>query len=253
MKKTVIFSSTLGLLVLINLSLWAWLNQPHSAQPWNGVITGVSFNPMRLEHNPAENKFPSRQQIEQDLALLQNKVHAIRTYSVSNGLDVIPELANHYNLNVSLGAWIGRDTDANQREIDRLIALSRQNHSNIVRTLVGNEALLREDVSVEELIEYIRQVKQHTWRPVSTSETWDTWLKYPELAQEVDFIAAHILPYWEGIAIDDALDYVFQRYYLLQRTFPDKPPPMSPYLSPVKFNFRRQKWHHLAKNLKYNP
>jgi len=59
MKQTVIFSSTLGLLVLINLSLWAWLNQPHSAQPWNGVITGVSFNPMRLEHNPSENKFPS--------------------------------------------------------------------------------------------------------------------------------------------------------------------------------------------------
>ncbi len=223
MKKTILFSSLLGLLALTNLAFWAWLNQPHFAQPWNGVITGVSFNPMRLDHDPAANSFPSPQEIEQDLALLQDKVHAVRTYSVGNGFDVIPELAKRYGLNVSLGAWIGKDNDANQREIESLIALSRQNHNNIVRTLVGNEALLREDVSVDELIGFIRQVKQRTWRPVSTSETWDTWLKYPELAAEVDFIAAHILPYWEGIAVDDALDYVFQRYYQLQQAFPDKP------------------------------
>ncbi len=223
MKNSVLFSSILILLALANLGFWTWLNQPHSAQPWNGVITGVSFNPMRLDHDPAKNRFPGSQEIEQDLALLQNKVYAVRTYSVSNGFDVIPALAKRYDLNVSVGAWIGEDAEANQREIDKLIALSRQNHDNIVRTLVGNEALLREDVSVEELTGFIRQVKQQTWRPVSTSETWDTWLKYPELAAEVDFIAAHILPYWEGVSIDDALDYVFQRYYQLQRAFPGKP------------------------------
>ncbi len=178
---------------------------------------------MRQHHDPAQNLFPSQEEIEQDLALLQNKVHAVRTYSVSNGFDVIPELAGQYGLNVSLGAWIGENALANQQEIDKLIALSRANHANIVRTLVGNEALLRKDVSVEQLIAYIRQVKRQTWRPVSTSETWDTWLKYPELADEVDFIAAHILPYWEGVSADQALDYVFQRYYQLQQAFPDKP------------------------------
>ncbi|WP_198246609.1 glycosyl hydrolase family 17 protein [methane-oxidizing endosymbiont of Gigantopelta aegis] len=223
MRNSILFSSILALLMLSNFAFWSWLNKPHSAQPWNGVITGLSFNPMRLEHDPSKNSFPSSQEIEQDLALLQNKVHAVRTYSVSNGFEVIPELAKRYDLNVSLGAWIGKDAEANQQEVDRLISLSRQNHNNIVRTLVGNEALLRKDVSLEELIGFIRQVKQHTWRPVSTSETWDTWLKYPELAEEVDFIAAHILPYWEGISVDNALDYVFQRYYQLQRTFPDKP------------------------------
>ena len=31
-----------------------------------------------------------------------------------------------------------------------------------------------------------------------------------------------------------------------------KLPPMSTYLSPVKFYFRRQKWPYIAKNLKYN-
>lgn len=215
MKQTVLFP--------VFLAFWAWLNQPHSAQAWNGVITGVSFNPMRQHHDPAQNLFPSQEEIEQDLALLQNKVHAVRTYSVSNGFDVIPELAGQYGLNVSLGAWIGENALANQQEIDKLIALSRANHANIVRTLVGNEALLRKDVSVEQLIAYIRQVKRQTWRPVSTSETWDTWLKYPELADEVDFIAAHILPYWEGVSADQALDYVFQRYYQLQQAFPDKP------------------------------
>jgi len=73
------------------------------------------------------------------------------------------------------------------------------------------------------LINYIREVKRRTWRPVSTSETWDRWLANPELANEVDYIGAHILPYWEGISVNDAVDYVFDRYHDLQVAFPNKP------------------------------
>ncbi len=183
---------------------------------------GLSFNPMRRHHDPSKQLFPDSQEIDQDLALLKDKVHAVRTYSVNNGLEAIPELAAKYRLNVTIGAWIGTNAENNQQEVDHLITLSRQDHPNIVRTLVGNEALLRQDITVKDLIHFIRQVKNKTWRPVSTSETWNIWLKYPELADEVDFIAAHILPYWEGIPIESAVDYVFQRYYQLQKAFPNK-------------------------------
>ena len=222
MKKTIVFFVTLILLVLANLAFWAYLNQPQNAREWDGTMMGLSFNPMRRHHDPFKKHYPNQWEIEEDIALLENKAHAIRTYSVNNGFDKIPELAQKHNINVTLGAWIDKDAASNQQEVDRLIALSRQNHPNIIRTIVGNEALLRKDVSVSELIYLIRQVKSQTWRPVSTSETWDIWLKYPELANEVDFIAAHILPYWEGVPANEAVEYVFQRYYDLQKAFPDK-------------------------------
>ena len=223
MKKLLLSITTLVLLVVINMFFWSFVNQPQSGQSWDGTMMGVSFNPLRASHDPEKGLYPSREEISQDLELVAGKVHAIRTYSVRNGMEDIPELAANYGLNAAIGAWISADKEANQEEIDNLIAISRQDYPNIVRTLVGNEAIMRKDVTVEELIEYIRAVKMHTWRPVSTAETWDIWLKHPELADEVDFIAVHILPYWEGISAEQAIEYVFDRYHALQAAFPNKP------------------------------
>ena len=222
MKKLALSLTTLVFLAVVNISFWALLNQPKSNQSWSGTMMGVAFNPMREHHDPEKKIYPSTEEIDADLALLSDKVHAVRTYTVSEGLDRVPQLAAKHGLNVTLGAWISDDLKANQQEIDKLIALSRQDHPNIIRTLVGNEVLLRKEATVAELIAYIKQVKKHTWRPVSTSETWDIWLKHPELAKEVDFIAAHILPFWEGIPTAQAIDYVFDRYNKLVKAFPDK-------------------------------
>ena len=49
----------------------------------------------------------------------------------------------------------------------------------------------------------IQRVKRATTVPVSTGEIWNVWLEHPELVSAVDYIAAHVLPYWEGIS-DDA-------------------------------------------------
>ena len=89
--------------------------------------------------------------------------------------------------------------------------------------MVGNEVILRNDIPKAALIEYIREVKKRSWRPVSTSETWDVWLKNPDLVAEVDFIAVHLLPYWEGIAADEAVDYAFDRFHEVQQAYPNKP------------------------------
>ncbi|CCE21889.1 Glycosyl transferase family 2 (fragment) [Methylotuvimicrobium alcaliphilum 20Z] len=138
-------------------------------------------------------------------------------------MEFVPELAEKYDLNVTMGAWIDADLDKNRREIESLIELSNQNSPTIVRLLVGNEVLLRKDIIPDQLIDYIREVKTRTWRPVSTSETWDMWLAHPELAEEVDFIALHILPYWEGLSIDAAVNYVFYRFNAMREAFPNKP------------------------------
>lgn len=199
---------------------------------------GVTFDPRHKEFNLENNNFPTVEQIDSDLALLEGKVHAIRTYTVSHNMDKVPELAQNHKLNVALGAWIGKEEEGddpekqelrneqhkkNLDEIETLIQISRQNNPKIVRLIVGNEVMLRGDVSEEKLIEYLREVRKRTWRPVSTSETWDRWMAHEKLVAEVDYIAAHILPYWEGVDVDEAVDYIFDRYHALQEKYPNKP------------------------------
>ena len=218
-----LFRSALALLVFINFSIWSYVNNPLQLQPWTKTTMGVTFDPMRKYDTQTSDTFPSEADIDHDLSLLANKVHAVRTYSVLKGLDKIPELAAKYNLNTTVGAWIDGNLEKNRQEVETLINVSRQNNPKIIRIMVGNEVLLRAEITAEQLIEYIREVKKNTWRPVSTSETWDVWLKHPELVAEVDFIAVHILPYWEGIAAEDAVDYVFDRYHAVQQAYPNKP------------------------------
>ncbi|MDI1292075.1 MAG: glycosyltransferase [Methylobacter sp.] len=223
MKTKIVTVIALALLVFINFSIWSYVNNPLQLQPWTKTTMGVTFDPMRKQDTQTSNTYPSEADIDRDLSLLANKVHAVRTYSVLKGLDKIPELAAKHNLNTTVGAWIDGNLEKNRQEIETLINVSRQNNPNIVRIMVGNEVLLRADMTSEQLIEYIREVKKNTWRPVSTSETWDVWLKHPELVAEVDFIGVHILPYWEGIAAEDAVDYVFDRYHAVQQAYPNKP------------------------------
>lgn len=223
MKTKIVSVIALALLVFINFSIWSYVNNPLQLQAWTKTTMGVTFDPMRKQDTQTSNTFPSEADIDSDLSLLANKVHAVRTYSVLKGLDKIPELAAKYNLNTTVGAWIDSNLEKNRQEIDTLINVSRQNNPKIVRIMVGNEVLLRADMTAEKLIEYIREVKANTVRPVSTSETWDIWLKHPEIVAEVDFIAVHILPYWEGIAAEDAVDYVFDRYHAVQQAYPNKP------------------------------
>lgn len=223
MKTKIVTVIALALIVFINFSIWSYVNNPLQLQPWTKTTMGVTYDPHRKQDTQTSDSFPSEADIDHDLSLLANKVHAVRTYSVLKGLDKIPELAAKHNLNTTVGAWIDGNLEKNRQEIETLINVSKQDNPNIVRVMVGNEVLLRAEIPPEQLVEYIREVKKNTWRPVSTSETWAEWMKHPELVNEVDFIAVHILPYWEGIAAEDAVDYVFDRYHAVQKAYPNKP------------------------------
>ncbi len=222
MKAKIATFISLVFLVAVNLGIWSYVNNPLQLPSWNKTMMGLTFSPMRRDSNPRKGIYPTKEQISEDVALLVGKAHSIRTYTSLEGMEVVPELAAKYGEHLAMGAWIDDDLEKNRREIESLINLSNQYPKAIVRTIVGNESLLRGNVEVPQLIEYIREVKKRTWKPVSTSETWDQWKLHPELANEVDFIAVHILPYWEGIALENAVDYVFERYRDLQQTFPGK-------------------------------
>jgi len=215
---------TLLIVLIGNMALWWYLNRPFLGYDYTGMIEGVSFNPFRENQNPDKGINPSLEQIEKDLQILAGKVKKVRTYRVSYGFSEIPKLAKKYGIKVDVGVWINADPEQNQREIDQLFEIYKDWPStlNISSILVGNEVLVRKELPIEDLIQQIRKVRQSTFIPVSTAETWDNWMAHPELADEVDFIAVHILPYWEGIPIENAVGHIQSRYELLKNKFKGK-------------------------------
>jgi exo-beta-1,3-glucanase (GH17 family)/cellulose synthase/poly-beta-1,6-N-acetylglucosamine synthase-like glycosyltransferase len=208
--------------VAVATGLWAAINRPVDGENWLGPINGVSFSPYQQGDSAITAEEPTEAEIAADIALLSGKVRRLRTYASTGILGEVPRIAEEYGLKVTAGAWIDKDLQRNQDEVARLIRISLMD-GNVDRLIVGNEALLRGDVTVDELTGYIRKVKTLVHDPVSTSEPWHVWLAHPELAREVDFIGVHILPFWEGISSQDSVAFILARYRELQAAFPGKP------------------------------
>jgi len=210
-------------IAVIATSFWALLNRPEVEPPWPDRIQGFSFSPMRAWNDPINKNLPTEEEIDADLQLLSNRTNAVRTYSVEGVQARIPALAEKHGLNVSLGIWIDRNEEENERQIETAIRVAREQYRNVIRVIVGNEVVLRGDLTVKELALYLDRVREALDVPVSTAEPWHVWIKNPELANHVDFITTHMLPYWEGIHLDRAVDYVIDHVTLLENTFAGKP------------------------------
>ncbi len=217
----------LNLVVLVALAalltgVWALYNRPVSAPDWPESISGFSFSPFRLDQSPQSGRFPSDEQIRSDLELVSRMTENIRTYSTKGSLSDIPFLAEEYGMRVSLGIWISADEAENEAEIARGIEIANRSRS-VVRVIVGNEALFRREVTKDQLIGYLDRVRAAVKVPVTTAEQWHIYEKYPELAKHVDLIAAHVLPYWEFVPMQDSVQFVLDRARDLRLKFPKKP------------------------------
>ena len=201
---------------------WALINRPVTTPNWPEQISGFSYSPFQQGQYPQKNQFPTDEQMRQDLAIMSKLTDTIRTYSVDGTLGDIPKLAEEFGLRVTLGIWISPDLARNEREIQRAIELANSSRS-VVRVVVGNEALFREEITPEALIALLDRVRAAVKVPVTTSEQWHIWEKNPQLAKHVDLIAAHILPFWEFIPMDKAGQYVLDRARDLKKLFPKKP------------------------------
>ena len=201
---------------------WALINRPVTTPDWPEQISGFSYSPFRLGQNPQKGVYPSDDEMRQDLELMSKQTDSIRTYSVDGSLGDIPKLAEEFGLRVTLGIWISPDAERNEREITRAIELANTSRS-VVRVVVGNEALFREEITVSELSALLDRVRAAVKVPVTTSEQWHIWEKYPELGKHVDLVAAHILPYWEFIPMSESGQFVLDRARELKKMFPKKP------------------------------
>jgi exo-beta-1,3-glucanase (GH17 family) len=190
----------------IIVAVWAWVGAP-AAMPGTGLRGGdklycVSYAPFRRGQSPLE---PSTRiepfQIEEDLAKLSKLTNCVRTYSVGFGLDGVAEIAGRHGLKVMQGLWLSGEPQKSREEVETVVGLANKFPNIIQSVVVGNEVLLRGEMSANDLAATIRAVKARVPVRVTYADVWEFWLRNRNLAEAADFITIHILPYWEDFPI----------------------------------------------------
>jgi cellulose synthase/poly-beta-1,6-N-acetylglucosamine synthase-like glycosyltransferase/exo-beta-1,3-glucanase (GH17 family) len=234
------------------------------------LLPSVSYAPFEPGHTVADVAADS-EKVRTDLKKLSTLTRAVRLYSSTEGNELVPPIAAEFGLKVTVGAWIDKNANRNDREIESVISLARHN-SNVIGVVVGNEtiyrgeqvpienlkpaakaspedaaAILREEServrdaeaqpeekraealkwalaenNVHRLIKLIQRIKKSVSVPVTTGEIWNIWRDHPQLANSADFIAAHVLPYWENFTDKQAVDQAVSMFQLLRDQFPGK-------------------------------
>lgn len=218
--------AVVAVLGLINAAGWWWFNRPVPVElSFNEPFPSVSFAPFRRGQSPISKNYPPPEQVAEDLRSLVGVTKGVRTYTSLEGMSVVPEVAHQLGMEVTHSAWLGAKLPINDREVEALVKAANQYPDTIKRVIVGNEVLLRQDLKPDQLIAYIRKVKARVKQPVSYADVWAFWLKYPEVAKEVDYITIHILPYWEDepIGVDGAAEHIVMIYQMMAKAFPGKP------------------------------
>lgn len=216
------------LLALTGLAaLWYGLGKPvhlpDAASPTH-KLQCASYTPFDKDQSPFDQPFRLRPaRMDADLALLAERFECIRTYS-QTGLEAIPALARKHGLKVMLGAWVNANPVDSDKEIALLIDAANANPDVVSAVIVGNESLLRKEVTGERLAQLIKRVKGQVKVPVTYADVWEFWLQHPQVAPEVDFLTIHLLPYWEDDprGIDAALAHVAEVREVFGKRFAPK-------------------------------
>jgi exo-beta-1,3-glucanase (GH17 family) len=199
-------------LALLVLSLgaiaaaWWWLATPinlaRAPIDPSAKLLCVSYAPFRDTQTPlAPTTRVTPEQIAQDLAQLAKITECVRTYSIENGLDQVPAQAAKAGLKVILGIWLGSNRLKNLAQISTAVGLTKEYPGVISAVVVGNEVLLRGEMTTSDLATIIRSVKSQVSVPVTYADVWEYWLRNREIYEAVDFVTIHILPYWEDFPV----------------------------------------------------
>ena len=205
---------------------WWLAGRPREAGPdvAEGKLASVSFAPYRAGQSPFAGIFPTAAEVDADLALLAGQVRGIRTYAAIEGDYDVAALAEKHGLKLWQGIWLGGDRAQNEREMARAIADANRYPNTVERVVVGNEVLLRRDLPVAELIDDIEKIRAAVGQPVTYGEVWEFWEQFPEVAEHVDMVTVHLLPYWEDVptGVDGAIEHVLGVYRRMVARFPGK-------------------------------
>lgn len=186
------------------------------SQTLNNGLKGLCFSPY-IEGQDA-NDVLSELQISRRMDIIKPFTTSIRSFSCTNGNELIPQIAKQKGLKTLVGAWIGKDKNRNEKEIEALVRLAKSGAVDIAA--VGNEVLLRGDLSENEIIAYINQVKEALKGlniPVCYVDTYYEYSRRPNLVAASDIILTNCYPFWEGSSIENSLHQLRQIHAITQK------------------------------------
>lgn len=220
--------ATLVLTAALSTALWFWLAKPVEivAVP-DGRFDCLSYVPTTLDQHPhvgPDYEVPAGL-IESDLKALLPFTHCIRTYSSYGVQGKVLPIAAKLGLKVLLGVWIGDNEKRNKVEIDAALGVAEQYPEAVRAIVVGNEVMLRREMSGERLAGIIKSVKARTSLPVTYADIYEFWRRNPAIAEAVDMALVHVLPYWDDptpVSIDDVQVQVRKVVDQMRASFPNK-------------------------------
>jgi glucan 1,3-beta-glucosidase len=168
-------------------------------------VHGLCFSPY-LEGQQPGDQIPE-EQIRERLRIIRPYTRWVRSFSCTDGHQNTPRIAHELGLKTLVGAWLGTDAEINEREIQGVIDVARAGHADVVA--VGNEVMLREDMSEDALLDFIERVKAALpGVPVGYVDAYFLFEKHPRITEACDVVMTNCYPFWEGYPRDQALAYM---------------------------------------------
>jgi GPH family glycoside/pentoside/hexuronide:cation symporter len=183
-------------------------------------LHGLCFSPYLEGQNIGDQL--SKSQISRRMDIVAPYTKWVRSFSCTEGNEHTPKIAHDKDLKTMVGAWIGSDKSQNEKELARLIKLGKSGLVDIA--VVGNETLMREELTENELLEYIHRVKQALpGIPVTYVDAYYQFIERPQLIDACDVILVNCYPFWEGCSIEQSATYLKQMYAVTQKAANGKP------------------------------
>ncbi len=172
-------------------------------------IHGLSFSPYVEGQGPGTQL--GEQQIRERLSIIQPYVNWIRSFSCTEGNELIPGIAKESGLKTMVGAWLGDDKEKNELELANAIEIAKAGHADILA--IGNEVLLRDDLTEDELLDCIHRVKQAVpGTEVGYVDAYFEFVDHPRITDACDVLLANCYPFWESCPAEHALLYMKDMY-----------------------------------------
>ena len=187
-------------------------------------LYGLGFSPYMEGQYPDLGSEIREQQLRARMALSAPYTQWVRTYGMTHGLAAAGRVAHELGLKVALQAWLGPDVPGNQNDLQTAILIAAAKAKEADLLIVGSEVLFRADLSPDQLIAYIRQVKQAVPDlAVTTADTLAALEQHPTVVAEIDEVLVDIYPFWDGVALDEAVPWLSQQYQRAQTLAGNKP------------------------------
>ena len=150
-----------------------------------GGVHGFCFSIYEEGQKPGD--IISAEQVRKRMQILKPYTAWVRSFSCVEGNELVPK-------------------------IDNLISLAKEGYVDIA--VVGNEVLYRKDLTEEELLDYIEEVKNAipAGIPVGYVDAYYEFVQCQRITEACDVILCNCYPYWEGTDFDHSLQHMQHMY-----------------------------------------